>query len=153
MKRIVDELDGYLHSLRRLAKDNCDYWATHIKVENEDNVEQAIHQHFAKAHIKTEVTGIKKVNYTTIKKFFNKFIIEQLTTNTEDQVYMLIWDIVEYYGLASTTVNPEGPFNPLVSEGALEITVKQEDAFHKELVYFLVQIENQAILTGFGIRA
>ncbi len=153
MIRIVDELNGYLYSLRRLAKDNCDYWATHIKVKNEGNVEQAIHQHFAKSHIKTEVTGIKKVDYATIKKLFSKFIIEQLTTNTEDQVYMLIWDIVEYYGIASTAVNPKGPFNPLVSEGALKITVKQEDVFHKELAYFLVQIENQAILTGFGIRA
>ena len=151
MKEIVDKLDGYLHSIRRLAKDNCDYWAIHIEVE--DDIEKAIRDYFAEAHIETEVVGIKKVDYDIIEKHFDRFITKHLTTNTEDQIYMLLWDIVEYYGMASTQVNPDGPFNPLVSEGALEITVKQEEPFHKELIYFLVQIENQAILTGLGIRA
>ena len=151
MKRIVDRLDGYLHSIRRLAKDNCDYWATHIEVE--DDIEKAIHDYFSEAHIRTEVMDIKRVDYTIIEKYFDRFITKQLTTNTEDQIYMLLWDIVEYYGVASTKMNPKGPFNPLVSEGALEITVKEEEPFHKELIYFLVKIENQAILTGLGIRA
>lgn len=72
--------------------------------------------------------------------------------NTADQVTMLIDDIVEYYGLASTTLNPEGVWNPLL-KGALEITVKDESNFHESSIYFLVEIEDQAILTGFGIRA
>jgi len=151
MKSLVHELNGYLHSIRRLAKYNCDYWAIHIEVEND--IEKAIHEHFSKARIPTEVTEIKQVDYDTVKKFFNKFIVEQLTANSKDQITMLTDDIIEYYGMASTRINPKGPFNPLVSKGALEISIKSEKTFHEELVYFLVQIENQAILTGFGIRA
>ena len=66
---------------------------------------------------------------------------------------MLVDDIVEYYGIASTSLNPKGCWNPLLSNGALEISIKSESRFHESLVYFLVEIEDQAILTGFEIRA
>ena len=149
MKKIVYMLDGYLSSIRRLAYNNCDYWAIHLKIDTD--VEAAISNYFLKYDIPKEVIEIKKIGYDVVKTFFDKFIVEQLKDNTENQVTMLIDDIVEYYGLASTTLNPKGVWNPLL-EGAFEITVKDESNFHESLVYFLVEVENQAILTGFGIR-
>ena len=151
MKNIVYQLNGYLHALRRLAKYNSDFWAIHIKIES--NIEQTIKDYFSKAHVKTEVTEIKKIDYSEVEVFFDKFIIQNLAIEDQDQIDMLLWDIVEYYGMASTRLNPKGCFNPLVSKGALEISIKTESIFHESLVYFLVEIEDQAILTGFGIRA
>jgi len=150
MKRIVYMLNGYLSSIRRLAYNNCDYWAVHLTIDTDVEIE--ISNYFLKYDIPKEVIEIKKIGYDVVKTFFDKFIVEQLKDNTENQVTMLIDDIVEYYGLASTTLNPEGVWNPLL-EGALEITVKDESNVHESLVYFLVEIEDQAILTGFGIRA
>ena len=83
MKSIVHELNGYLHSIRRLAKYDCDYWATHIK--NENDIEKAIHKHFSKAHTPTKVIEIKQIDYDTVKKFFDKFIVQQLTLKTKLQ--------------------------------------------------------------------
>ena len=151
MKNIVHELNGYLHSLRRLAKYNSDFWAIHIKIESD--IEQAIKDHFAKARVKTEVTEIKQIDYAKLEEFFDKFIIQNLALDNQAQIDMLVWDVVEYYGVASTTLNSKGCFNPLVREGAFEISIKSESMFHESLVYFLVPIEDQAILTGFGIRA
>ena len=148
MKEVVYQLTGYLHSLRRLSKYNSDFWATHLTIDT--TIEDAINTHFSKAHVKTEVTEIKQIDYAKVKEFFDKFIIQNLENVSKDQIDILIWDIVEYYGVASTSVNPRGCFNPLVSKGALEIYTKRESEFHESLVYFLVLIEDQAILTGFG---
>ena len=150
MKNIVYQLTGYLHSLRRLAKYNSDFWAVHIVIET--TIDDAMEKYFEKLRTKTKVVEIRKIDYTRVKEFFDEFIIQNLAIENKDQIDMLLWDIVEYYGIASSQLDSQ-KFNVLVSEGAYEIRVSSESNFHESLVYFLVPIKNQAILTGLGIRA
>lgn len=59
----------------------------------------------------------------------------------------VIWDINEFYGLASTNMNSEGVFHPLISGPVYRLNIIS-DRFTSSL-FFLVKIEDMHVLAYF----
>jgi hypothetical protein len=112
-----------------------------------------LQDHFNTLPFPKKIKHIEKINYDAVELIFDRFIKKNLNVNKE-QLDLLLWDIVEYYGLASTALDPDDQFNPLLSKGAYRIYLKEEEkCFHKEYVYLACLLQDQVILTGFGFRA
>lgn len=67
-----------------------------------------------------------------------------------DKVYsevgrQILWDILEFYGLASTSLNEAGVFNPLVAGPVYRLKLQCSEQI--ESFYFLVRIEDMYVLT------
>ena len=148
MKKIVDNLNGYFQALKRLSLNTCDFWAHVIEVNSTLN--NAIDDYISKID---EVTLIEKkdITFRDVENLHKEFIFSNINTDNDDIIKLFSWDIVEFYGLASTIIDPNGDFNPLVSKGAIQLSVNS--TFHSSYVYYVVEIDKQAIVTGLAVRA
>ncbi|NRB38575.1 MAG: hypothetical protein HRU20_08925 [Pseudomonadales bacterium] len=149
MKSTISELNGYLHSLRRLCKESCDFWAEVIDVK--ESVNQSIQNYIAQFEDQILIKSTRDISFSDVELLLEKYIFSNLTITNPDQLKLLAWDIVEYYGAAALDQSFESHFNPLVSNGAIQLTV--DSSFHKTQVYYVVKIGNKLIITGLGIRA
>lgn len=70
---------------------------------------------------------------------------------SDEVIELLKWDIVEYYGLISTSIDPDSSFNPLVSTGALLLEARS--SFHLKCNYFVVEYSKYVVITGLAQRA
>jgi hypothetical protein len=147
MKEIIDNLNGYFLALRRLTNNKCDYWANLIEIHQ--NIDLSIDQYFAN-HSGQSITSKNKISFNDVEKILDEYIYTNITVINENHRKLFAWDIVEYYGLASTSNDPEGEFNPLVSRGAIRVDV--QSSFHIPCVCYIVEIGNFAIITCLGER-
>ncbi|MGX5172703.1 hypothetical protein ACUR5C_01590 [Aliikangiella sp. IMCC44653] len=149
METIIANLNGYLHSLRRLSENKCDFWASTVSINTD--FYQTIEDFISKLNTDVKHIETKEVSYSEVEALLEQHLLSKLVTVSDDLKESFAWDIVEYYGLASTASDPEGEFNPLVSNGAIQITV--QSGFHKSCVYYIVAISNHAVVTGLAERA
>jgi hypothetical protein len=149
MENIVNNLDGYLLSMRRLSGNQYDYWAEILDITA--GVETALTNHFYKINPELKVIEKYEICYLDVEKLLVEYIFSQLAFTNENIKKLFLWDIVEYFGLASTQDDPEGDFNPLVSNGALKLSMQPN--FYKSHVYLVVPISNYAIIMGLAKRA
>jgi len=149
METIIANLNGYLHSLRRLSGNKCDFWADVIKIEVD--FEKTIEGFISKFKNNVKLIEKKEISYFEVESLLEELLLSNLDISSKDLKKSFTWDIIEYYGLASTDTDPDGEFNPLVSNGAIQITVQSD--FHKSCVYYIVAISNHAVVTGLAERA
>ena len=124
MEAIINNLNGYLHSLRRLSGNKCDFWAECVEIDSD--IDNAIDKYFSKLKSDCKVLKTEKIDYSTVENLLNNLVFSNLTIRDDNLIKLLAWDIVEYYGLASTALDSEGEFNPLVSNGAIKISVQSD---------------------------
>ncbi len=149
MEAIVNNLNGYLHSLRRLSGNKCDFWAESVEIESD--IDNTIDKYFSKLESNNKALKKEEIDYSTVEKLLKDLVFSNLNVRDDNLIKLFAWDIVEYYGLASTALDPEGGFNPLVSNGAIKVSVQSD--FYESCVYYVVQIANFAVVTGLAIRA
>jgi len=149
MENYVSELRGYLQSLRRLCRRPCDFHADSFLVEND--IHSSIEEYINKLGAEFKFKGIKPVTYQEVESILKKHLVLELVLENQNTIDLFLWDIVEYYGLASTASNPDGDFNPLVSNGALAVEV--QSSYYSSGAIFVVVIEKAAIITWLNVRA
>jgi hypothetical protein len=148
MESYVENLNGFFQALRRLSENRCDYWSHCLKIDS--SLENAIQNYFSSMD-DVELLEMNKITYEEVEALHQKYIFSNLVNVNGNVLDLIKWDLVEYFGLASTAIDPDGPFNPLVSSGAL--LLKARSTFHGEYVYYLVRYGNKAIITGLAVRA
>lgn len=149
MENYVSELRGYLQSLRRLCRRQCDFYADSFFLEND--IHSSVKKYINKLGAEFEFVGIKPLTYQEVESILKKHLVAELEVESQSSIELFLWDIVEYYGLASTASNPDGDFNPLVSNGALEVEVKS--SHYTSGAIFVVVIGKAAIITWLNVRA
>ncbi|HEY8942118.1 MAG TPA: hypothetical protein VIM59_18120 [Cellvibrio sp.] len=148
MENYVSELRGYLQSLRRLCRRQCDFHVESFLVEND--IHASIEEYINKLGAEFKFNGIKPITYQEVETVIKKHLILELEVENQNTIELFLWDIVEYYGLASTASNPNGDFNPLVSNGALAVDV--ESSHYSSGTIFVVVIEKTAVITWLSVR-
>lgn len=148
MNHIINNLNGYLYSLRRFTGNKCDFWTELVELEG--SLEDSVKNHLSTFEVDLEITDSKNISYSEVEALLDSFILSNLKIDDDDIKKLLAWDIVEYYGLASTDIDEKNDFNPLVSNGAIQFTMKSD--FHSSHIYYAVPIGNQIILTGLAVR-
>ncbi len=149
MENYVSELRGYLQSLRRLCRRQCDFHADSFLVEND--IHASIEKYINKLGAEFKFKGIKPLTYQEVEDALKNHLILELEVENQNTIELFLWDIVEYYGLASTASNPDGDFNSLVSNGALAVDV--QSSRYSSGAIFVVVIGKTAIITWLNVRA
>lgn len=149
MENYVSELRGYLQSLRRLCRRQCDFYADSFVVENE--IHKSIREYINNLGAEFTFKGVKPLTYQEVESVLRKHLLRELEVENPITIDLFLWDIVEYYGLASTASNPDGDFNPLVSNGAFAVEV--HSLHYASSVVFVVVIEQCAIVMWLSVRA
>lgn len=144
----VSELNGYLKLLQRFCKKRCDFDASALTVEGD--LEGAVERYVSNLDDIVEYRGLNKISFSDFQNIMKRFVYSNLTIQDENMVRLIDWDIVEYFGVASTVMDPEGDFNPIVSNGGWELDVTSN--FYEACTVVLVQYDEQALILSFGVR-
>jgi len=148
MESYVENLNGFFQALRRLSENRCDYWSHCLEIDS--SLEIAIQQYFNNMD-DVELIETNNITYQEVEALHQEYIFSNLVNVNGNVLELLKWDLVEYFGQASIAKNSEGPFNPLVSNGAL--LLKAKSSFHGQYVYYVVSYGSKAIITGLAVRA
>jgi hypothetical protein len=141
----VINLDGYLHSLRRLSGNRCDYWAEVIEVD--DNFEDCFKKYLGV--LKVKFIDSSTAGYREIDSLFEAEFQSSLRFQEEDLIKLFVWDIVEYIQMTYREMEPE--IDPIHEKKALIITANSEH--HGDFRYLVVPVENKVIVIGLATRA
>jgi len=157
-KGYIAELNGYLHSLRRFrgagyfysaqsydAKTGIDQFATETITEWGENEE---FQYLGKTEIKFEALEERLSNII----FGGALNLQSVESNESKESIrkLVLEDINEYYGLASTSLDSEGVFHPLISGPVYQLNIENKN--YSNLFFYLVKIGNYYVLTSFTRR-
>lgn len=96
-----------------------------------------------------EVIGYEELRKEVVSFIFNG-TLAQLTAEAEGLGTVggsILWNLFEYYGLASTSLNESGVFHPLVKGPVYRLDIRRKE--HERAFYFLVCIEDMYVLTHF----
>jgi hypothetical protein len=148
METYVENLNGYFQSLRRLSNNSCDLWAEGVLIES--TLEESLEAYFK------NIEGLNIIekhwaSFSEIESLYKELIYSQISGLSVEVLELLKWDVIEYYGLISTSIDPEGSFNPLVNTGALLLEAKS--SFHFKCNYYVVEYGKFAVITGLAQRA
>ena len=131
---IFDNLNGYLQSMRRLGLNQCHYSSIVRKIQGDFQEEiDLFKQIFDESYT---VIDENKYSYQQIQQLHKDLIYSKLKINDKEIIRSFDWDIVEYFGLASTSVGNE--WNPIVKNGAIVLTLQAKK--FKTLVYYFVEV-------------
>ncbi|WPD23363.1 MAG: hypothetical protein SD837_02120 [Candidatus Electrothrix scaldis] len=98
--------------------------------------------------------GKEIIDYHTARTAVAEFVfngqLKNIHSETEAEGTVggkLLWRLFEYYGLASTSLNPSGIFHPLVHGPVYRLAIRNDE--HMRALYLLVEIEDMYVLTSF----
>lgn len=144
-KQPISNLDGYLHSLRRLSGNSCDFWAEIFEFEND--ITEGFKEYLADREVL--IIDSYPVGYKEIDEILEEAVFTKLQVQDESLLKLFAWDIVDYLQLSYQLIQPE--IDPISSKESLLFNAKSE--FHGDYVYIVVPVKNHAIAMGLASRA
>lgn len=154
----IKELNGYLHSLRRLRGPGYFYTARFYSAAS--NVDQFLSETVSGwgEHGEFQYKGKSEIEFAALQERLTGIIfrgalnLENIASDKSKANIkkMVIEDINEYYGLASTSLDSNGVFHPLIAGPVFELDIRNDNYFN--LFCYLVQIGNYYVLTSFTRR-
>ena len=145
MLTIIENLDGYLHCLRRLSDNRCDFWANTFDLSSD--VKESLDAHLSDQGI--SIKGSSVAGYREISQALESHVFSELTILSESQKKLIEWDFIEYIEMACRSYEPE--LSPISSGLALLFSASSE--FHGQYQYLVIPLNNQAIIIGLAVRA
>lgn len=143
----VAELRGFLNAVQQLCGPDHRLYADAISVG--ENEEHSLARYFSNFEGNFQYQGGSPISYQQVRALLQEYVYSSLGTFPPEVLKELDWQLIEYYGLASTAA--DGSFNPLVSEGAQLLSVNQ--SHYKKCEYFTVRIPGHIVITSLGICA
>jgi len=149
LELIVAEFGGFLLALQRLCGPGYAFSA--FLVERGTDEFASLQTQFAKFEGKFKLVRTEAVTHHQVTELLSERIYSKLAYIDAPVLKMLDWQLTEYYGLASTAADPGGSFHPLVSDGALLLSVSS--THYASIVSYAVPIKGHFIVTVLGNRA
>ncbi len=141
----VFELNGFLNGIRcSIGIPSRKLGAVLIPKEGKSLRE--ISEHVVASN--SEINNIESkmfASFEDIKRVFESQIYSKYKNLDRESLINLDWNLVEYYGLIATSENPEGKWNPLVSEESYLFEVEMSDHHRQKLIF--VEYEKFVVLT------
>lgn len=154
----IAELNGYLQSLRRFR--GAGYFYSARSYSSTEDVDQFLFNTVNKwgENGKFKYLGKSEIEFKVLEDRLNKIIfggalnLQNISGDgTKKNIRkMVIEDINEYYGLASTSLQSDGAFHPLIFGPVYELNIENND--YSDLFSYLVKIGNYYVLTIFARR-
>lgn len=147
----ISELRGYLKLIERLC--GAKYSFGVINYSSKGGVDRALHEFNSNLNKGLKYDGYSLIEYEELilkieTMIFNGFLNRNKIQNEKVRSYMsgiIIEDINEYYGLASTSTDKNNIFHPLIEGPVYQISVFNPRS--AEAIYYLVKISDSYVLT------
>jgi hypothetical protein len=139
------ELDGFLNALRCLIGHPAKVFGAGYIEKVEQDLDSIINDKIKFIEKSGCLVSRDKVDFKYIQKIFSQYIYNRLPTENENILGNLDWNLVEYYGLASTAENEDGEWNRLVSQEHIILEYKDENSI--DSVIFFVEHDKFVIAT------
>ena len=143
------EINGYLRSLQRLSKVACDFNAVYIPL-NGQALEEAISKFLERYDDITSTNLVSGISFGSVERILDNLIFNNLSIGEEGTIKMLRWDLVEYFGLASTAQSDDNDFNPLINGKVVQVDI--DSSFYSWNVFIGVDYEDAAICLNLGLK-
>ncbi|GAC1372986.1 MAG: hypothetical protein NVS3B3_07540 [Aquirhabdus sp.] len=141
------ELRGFLNALEQLCGDSSSFFVNYLKIESE--LQPSIASYFNSLGFDFKLIGIQSANYEDIKRLIDARIFSKLNNQTTVEAKKkILWHLIEYYGLISTSIDENGEFNPLSGQHVFVLDVKCSQYISCD--YYMVLIKDYAIITSLG---
>ena len=141
----IQNLDGYLLSLRRLSNNQCDFWAEIFELS--DGIENSFKKHLSGLDV--TLLSHEPVGYRDIDAILNDHLFSKLIGLSDPVKKLFAWDIVEYLQMSYREIDPE--IDPISSKEALLFNAVSE--FHGKYIYIVIPVVNCAVAVGLATRA
>ena len=141
IKEIIANLNGYLQSMRRLGLNQCHYSASVREIKN--NFENEIEDYKTIFTDDYQITSQKHVDFKQLEQLHHDLIYSKLKIHNKEIIELFEWDIVEYFGLSSTSIDKDNSFHPTVSNGAIVLELKAKK--FSSLIYYFVEIDKYMV--------
>jgi hypothetical protein len=141
----VNELNGFLNGIRcSIGIPTRQFGA--VLIPNEGMDFRGISERVVKSNSEiVKVVSKKFASFEEVKEVFESQIYKKHENLDDDSLTNLDWNLVEYYGLIATSENPEGKWNPVVSEKSYLFEVEMSDHQMQKLIF--VEYEKFVVLT------
>jgi hypothetical protein len=139
------ELDGFLNALRCLIGHPAKIFGAGYIEKVEQNLDSIIHDKIKLIEQSGSLVTRDIVDFKYIQKVFNQYIYNKLPTSDENNLGNLDWNLVEYYGVASTAENEDEAWNRLVSQKHVILEYQDESSINS--VIFFVEHDKFVIAT------
>ncbi|MCU7843415.1 MAG: hypothetical protein KZQ93_06210 [Candidatus Thiodiazotropha sp. (ex Monitilora ramsayi)] len=141
----VFNLDGYLHSLRRLSGNKCDYWAEVFEITGD--IKFSFRE---RANVlEVNILDFIPVGYRELEAFFETEFRSSLKSQEGDLIKLFVWDVVEYIQMTFRDVDPE--VDPIHEKQSF--IARAQSKFHGNYSYVVVPVKTKAIAVGVAARA
>jgi hypothetical protein len=138
-------LDGYLLSLRRLSGNKSDFWAEIVNIEGD--AEKSLRCQMKNSGI--ELKEKELVGYREIESFLENQLAEKLNVDDSSMVKLFAWDMVEL--IQQSFMEAEQDKDPIYLKESFIMQAMSK--FHGSYYYFVVPVNDKAILVGLANRA
>jgi len=145
-EQIIWGFNGYLNLLRRLCRGKCHFAVRDVRLSQ--TVSETIERYLSDRPYSAVLRSVSPIDYEGVNEVLKEYIFSSLVDLDQDICSVIHWDIIEYFGLASTA-NADGVFNPLVKYGAWKAELFT-DTYEKSTV-ILVEYGDKAILLSLGV--
>jgi hypothetical protein len=141
----IQNLDGYLQSLRRLSGNLCDFWVEIFEVQNDVEID------LTKLVSDRSISLFDKVRvgYREIDEILGKHLFSKLKTQDDSLHKLFAWDIVEYIQLSYPSFAPED--DPISKRQSFVIDAESD--FHGKYVYIVIPMGSKAVAIALATRA
>ena len=89
--------------------------------------------------------SISEVNHKELITLLHTHLFSKLHDRGWERIENVEWQLIEYYGLASTAIDNNGPFHPTVSQTTKALLFKTKD--NKKWFHYFVRIGGWTVLT------
>lgn len=144
MHTIVENLNGYLHCLRCLSDNRCDFWANTFDLGSD--VKESLDAHLFDQDISIKESSV--AGYREISQALESHAFSALTSLSNSQKKLIEWDFIEYIEMACRS--SESEVSPISNGSALLFSASSE--FHGQYQYLVIPVNNQAIIIGLAVR-
>ena len=123
---VIDEMRGYLVALRELVHTDTVLWVSSKPVTKD--FETTIQEHIDELSPEFSCAGQTPIGYREIHSLFSSLLFDRMQFREQGStIRRLDWRLFEYYGLASTAQSDDYPFNPIVSEESVRLSLTAID--------------------------
>ncbi|MCL6417814.1 hypothetical protein MIB92_19350, partial [Aestuariirhabdus sp. Z084] len=137
-------LDGYLHALRRLSGNRCDFWVEVFDLK--DDVVGDFKNHLSDREV--TLSDELVIDYKGLDKVLQENVLSKLAVKDESLLKLFGWDIVEYIQMSYRLIEPE--IDPVSSNEVKVISAESE--FHGRYIYVFIPVKNKCMAVGLATR-
>ena len=141
-------LGGFLNALQRIADDERMFSVGYADLTG--GIDDSLFEYISNWGKEFRYLGRTDMNSDDVMAFFQEGVYSKLDL-PKKIIHALEFQLLDYYGLISTGVDDNGPFQPLLSEPLYRIEVERNNSPYG--AHFLVQIGKYGVVTSISARS